>query len=185
PRWHQGRRPRAGDRGAGRREPAADHAAGDRGEYGLNGRLATAASVANVATQTCYRHPNRETGVSCSSCGRPICTDCMTPTNVGMRCPDCAKQRTKVVRMREMARAPRVTYALIAINVLVFLAERGQLSLSGSELHGTVVNEGFLDRATISLAHQYWRLVTYAFIHENFLHVFFNMCLLYVIGTML
>ena len=26
---------------------------------------------------TCYRHPNRETGVSCSNCGRPICPDCM------------------------------------------------------------------------------------------------------------
>ncbi len=80
---------------------------------------------------TCYRHPNRETGVSCSSCGRPICPDCMTPTNVGMRCPECAKQRTKVVRMREMAREPRVTYALIAINVLVFLAESGQFTISG------------------------------------------------------
>jgi membrane associated rhomboid family serine protease len=134
---------------------------------------------------TCYRHPNRETGVSCSSCGRPICPDCMTPTNVGMRCPECAKQRTKVVRMREMAREPRVTYALIAINVLVFLAERGQFTVSGSQLHGTVVNEGFLDRATISLAHQYWRLVTNAFIHENLLHILFNMYLLYLIGTML
>ena len=45
---------------------------------------------------TCYRHPNRETGVSCSNCGRPICPDCMTPTSVGMRCPECAKQKTQV-----------------------------------------------------------------------------------------
>ncbi len=48
--------------------------------------------------QTCYRHPNRETGVSCSNCGRPICPDCMTPTPVGMRCPECASQRTQVTR---------------------------------------------------------------------------------------
>ena len=48
--------------------------------------------------ETCYRHPNRETAVSCSSCGRPICPDCMTPTPVGMRCPECANQRTRVVR---------------------------------------------------------------------------------------
>ena len=40
---------------------------------------------------TCYRHPNRETGVSCSNCGNPICPDCMTPTPVGMRCPDCSR----------------------------------------------------------------------------------------------
>ena len=49
---------------------------------------------------TCYRHPNRETGVSCSNCGRPICPDCMTPTPVGMRCPECARERTPVRTMR-------------------------------------------------------------------------------------
>ncbi len=45
---------------------------------------------------TCYRHPSRETGVSCSNCGNPICPDCMTATPVGMRCPECSKQKTKV-----------------------------------------------------------------------------------------
>ena len=45
---------------------------------------------------TCYRHPGRETNVSCSNCGRPICPDCMTTTPVGMRCPECARQRTQV-----------------------------------------------------------------------------------------
>ncbi len=37
-------------------------------------------------------------GVSCSNCGRPICPDCMTPTPVGMRCPECARERTRVTR---------------------------------------------------------------------------------------
>ena len=36
----------------------------------------------------CYRHPNRETRVSCATCGRPICTDCMRQTDVGIKCPD-------------------------------------------------------------------------------------------------
>ncbi|MGD0455087.1 MAG: rhomboid family intramembrane serine protease [Solirubrobacteraceae bacterium] len=134
---------------------------------------------------TCYRHPSRETGVSCSNCGRPICPDCMTTTPVGMRCPECASQRTKVVRMRELAKVPRVTYALIAINVLVFLTEQGQFTLFGSEIHGTVINEGFLSRAAISESHQYWRLVSSAFLHENFIHIGFNMYLLYLLGLML
>lgn len=108
----------------------------------------------------------------------------MTPTNVGMRCPECAKQRTKVVRMREIARAPRVTYGLIAINVLVFLAEKEQFTLSGGAT-GKVVNEGFLGRYVISGLHQYWRLVTNAFIHEDIIHIGFNMYLLYVMGLML
>src|SRR5206468_631058 len=69
---------------------------------------------------TCYRHPKRETGVSCSNCGNPICPDCMTATPVGMRCPDCARRRTPVRTMRTMAVDPILTYALIAINVLVY-----------------------------------------------------------------
>ena len=64
---------------------------------------------------TCYRHPGRETGVSCSSCGRPICPDCMTPTSVGMRCPECSRERTRVRTARDLVSQPVVTYALIAI----------------------------------------------------------------------
>ena len=41
----------------------------------------------------CYRHPDRETGLSCSECDRPICTDCMTVAPVGLRCPDHATNR--------------------------------------------------------------------------------------------
>ena len=70
---------------------------------------------------TCYRHPGRETGVSCSNCGNPICPDCMTPTPVGMRCPDCSKQRTPVRTLRSMHVEPIATYVLIAINVAIFL----------------------------------------------------------------
>ena len=133
---------------------------------------------------TCYRHPSRETAVSCSSCGRPICPDCMTTTQVGMRCPECASQRTKVVRMREMAAVPRVTYALIAINVLVFLTEQGQFTLTG-EAYGKVVRRRRLYRAAISEGHQYYRLVTSAFLHVDLLHIGFNMYLLYLLGMML
>ena len=79
--------------------------------------------------ETCYRHPGRETGVSCSNCGRPICPECMTSTPVGMRCPECAKQTTKVRTgggAFSGARTPYATYALIAINVVVFLAQLGR-----------------------------------------------------------
>jgi hypothetical protein len=39
----------------------------------------------------CYRHPKRETRVSCASCGRPICTECMVQTDVGIKCPEDAR----------------------------------------------------------------------------------------------
>src|SRR5215467_10228502 len=75
---------------------------------------------------TCYRHPSRETGVSCSNCGKPICPECMTPTPVGMRCPECAQQKTRVTRgvgEASLRMAAPGTFILIAINVAVFLAE--------------------------------------------------------------
>jgi membrane associated rhomboid family serine protease len=109
----------------------------------------------------------------------------MTTTAVGMRCPECSKQRTKVVRLRDMATVPRVTYAMIAINVAVFLTEKGQFSPYGSGVYGTVVNEGVLDRYDVSVNHQYWRLISAGFLHENLLHIGFNMYLLYVLGMML
>jgi membrane associated rhomboid family serine protease len=146
-----------------------------------------------VDMATCYRHPSRETGVSCSSCGRPICPDCMTPTPVGMRCPECSRQRTRVVRMREMSRVPQVTYALIAINVIVFLAEGPSAFTINGAASGTLATKGALlgsselpALAGQGVAHgQWWRIVTSGFLHEDFLHIGFNMLVLYYIGVML
>jgi membrane associated rhomboid family serine protease len=136
---------------------------------------------------TCYRHPSRETGVACSSCGRPICPDCMTPTPVGMRCPECARERTKVKTARHLRRGgdPVATYVLIAINVAAFLgSSSGGLSLSGSEA-GSVYQHGALFGPAIAHQHEYWRLITSGFLHANLLHILFNMYFIYVIGTML
>jgi hypothetical protein len=45
-----------------------------------------------VAPVHCANHPKVETGVSCSSCGKPICPDCMVPAAVGIKCRECARQ---------------------------------------------------------------------------------------------
>ena len=139
----------------------------------------------------CYRHPDRETGVSCSSCGRPICPDCMTPTPVGMRCPECARQRTPVRTMRELYAEPTVTYVLIAANVMLFVAELatgGNGSRLVLELTTLGSNVDPQTGAAIGIAEgQWWRLVTGAFLHDpgNPLHILFNMYLLFVLGRML
>jgi membrane associated rhomboid family serine protease len=136
--------------------------------------------------QTCYRHPNRETGVSCSNCGRPICPDCMTPTPVGMRCPECAQQRTRVVRG---AVAPShfdapATYVLIALNVAVFLAEvaggGGGLTPSGSSL---IFNFGLFGPSVAE--GEWYRLLTSGFLHASIFHIGFNMFALYFLGRIL
>lgn len=41
----------------------------------------------------CYRHPETETALHCTSCGRPICVRCTTPAAVGQLCPECRKGR--------------------------------------------------------------------------------------------
>lgn len=127
---------------------------------------------------TCYRHPGRETGVSCSNCGNPICTDCMTATPVGMRCPDCAKQKTQV-RVGAAAFAggdPIATYVIMGICVAVFFLGGG---------NGAVFQDGALYGPAVDLGHDYWRLVTYGFLHGGIIHIAFNMILLFQLGTML
>src|SRR5881227_2079484 len=82
---------------------------------------------------TCYRHPSRETGVSCSNCGRPICPDCMTATSVGMRCPECAKQKTKVRTAATITGGPpQVTVAIIVTCAVLFLGSGGGIGLQSS-----------------------------------------------------
>src|SRR3954464_14602905 len=117
--------------------------------------------TAGPATKTCYRHPNRVTGVSCSSCGRPICPDCMTPTSVGMRCPECAKQRTKVQNMRTLTSEPRVTVALIIINAVVFLGS-GSFGIGNGGGNSLYRNFALFGPA-IDLNNEYWRLDTGGF----------------------
>jgi membrane associated rhomboid family serine protease len=135
--------------------------------------------------QTCYRHPDRETGVSCSSCGRPICPDCMTPTPVGMRCPECSKERTKVRTVTSPSDEPVITYALIAVNVLVFLGELAGGGAVASRGGGSVIDNGGLIGSAIAQDHEYWRLVTSGFLHAGLIHIGFNMYLLYILGTLL
>lgn len=135
---------------------------------------------------TCYRHPDRETGVSCSNCGRPICPDCMTPTPVGMRCPECAKQKTRVTRgaVGPGRYDTPATYVLIALNVVAYLIEiaggNGGLSPGNSSividfgLYGPFVAEG-----------EWYRLLTSGFLHASIIHLGFNMFALYFLGRIL
>ena len=132
----------------------------------------------------CYRHPGRETGVSCANCGRPICTDCMTSTSVGMRCPECAKQKTKVKRVSSMSYdRPTVTIALIAINVLMYLGTASQGATTGIG-GSTIVNRFALFGPSVE-AGEWYRLVTSGFLHAGIFHVGFNMYILWWLGNQL
>jgi membrane associated rhomboid family serine protease len=109
----------------------------------------------------------------------------MTPTPVGMRCPECSRDRTKVKTLRSMPSTPMVTQTLIVINVLVFFAEAAGGSGLGSGGGGQIFNKGALFGPLIAHQHEYWRLFTSGFLHAGLFHVFVNMLSLWFIGQML
>jgi membrane associated rhomboid family serine protease len=113
----------------------------------------------------------------------------MTPTSVGMRCPECARDRTKVKTVRSRPSTPIVTQILIAINAAVFIGEVASGTPLGgvnSSSFGTVYEKGALFGPYIDqVHHQYYRLVTVGFLHDGLLHIAFNMLFLFFIGRML
>lgn len=102
-----------------------------------------------------------------------------------MRCPECARDRTKVKTIGSRTSAPTVTQILIAINVIVFFAETATGAPLGGGGGGTIFNKGLLYGPFISQSHEYWRLVTAGFLHDGLLHILFNMVFLYFMGRIL
>ena len=149
--------------------------------------MAAVSTAEQTQAMTCYRHPGTETAVACSSCGRPICTECMVFAAVGIKCPECAGQPTGAKKAATRARRVAgestggiVTKALIAINLAVFLLQISQGDISGTDsdvfergaLYGPLVADG-----------DWWRLVTAGFLHIGPIHVLFNLLMLYWFGT--
>ncbi len=95
-----------------------------------------------VETMRCYRHPKRETRVSCATCGRPICTECMRQTEVGIKCPDDARlprgARAGAMKGSQMVRSllAGVAVALLGVPVVFAIFQIGFFSLIFSALAG-------------------------------------------------
>src|ERR1700735_1242500 len=79
------------------------------------------------AVPTCFRHPGRETYVSCVRCGRPACPDCLRSAAVGQQCVECVKSGNVGTRSAtgrfggRTAAGATVTWTLVVINILLFL----------------------------------------------------------------
>jgi membrane associated rhomboid family serine protease len=124
----------------------------------------------------CYRHPDREAGVKCRRCERPICPDCMISAPVGFQCRECVKGAPAVRTLRSLRADPYVTIVLIAVNVAVFLPHLNAPDQQTRDL-------GLL---AAFVAHgDWWRIVTSGFLHFDLLHVGFNMVILWMVGNML
>jgi membrane associated rhomboid family serine protease len=145
---------------------------------------------------TCFRHPGRETYVSCVRCGRHACPDCLRSAAVGQQCVDCVRagnsgtrQASAVFGGRAVAGAV-VTWALVAINVVLYLFELVRPSL-GYDLGmiglGRFTNGGPLQGVAEG---QWYRLITSAFLPPpggglGPLDIIFNMWALILVGPAL
>jgi membrane associated rhomboid family serine protease len=139
-------------------------------------------------TMVCYRHPNQETAVTCSSCGRPICPDCMVFAAVGIKCPECAGRATgakKTARRIGTAAGQGtgavVTKTLIGVNVAVYLLQISQAN-DTSGVGGPLFDNGALYGPLVADG-EWWRLVTAGFLHASPIHILFNMLMLWWFGS--
>ncbi|WP_411103616.1 rhomboid family intramembrane serine protease [Streptomyces sp. cmx-4-9] len=141
----------------------------------------------------CYRHPDRDTGISCTRCERPICSACMISASVGFQCPECVREGSGTGH-RPAANAPRtlaggvvaddpqlVTKILIGINAAVFFLV---LLAPGLAIHLELLGRyrefgGPVEGVSTG---EYQRLLTSVFLHVEWWHIIGNMIGLWVIG---
>jgi membrane associated rhomboid family serine protease len=150
------------------------------------------------APPTCYRHPNRETWVSCVRCGRHACPDCLRSAAVGQQCADCVTgagrttRRPTTVFGGRPARTATVTWTLIAVNVLLFLVELAKPNIAND--WGLLGYARFTNGGPVQgiAAGQWYRLITSAFLPPatglgglGFLDIAFNLWALFAVGPSL
>jgi membrane associated rhomboid family serine protease len=141
----------------------------------------------DAETPVCYRHPDRQTWVSCQRCGRYICPECQTQAAVGVQCPECVKEgragmprrAPAVVRALRPSGTPVVTFTLIGLCVALFVLQY----VTG----GTLTDAWLMDPS--AARSEPWRLLTSGFLHSQAsffpIHLLFNMYALYIFGPVL
>jgi membrane associated rhomboid family serine protease len=154
---------------------------------------------ASAGVPTCYRHPDRETYVSCSRCGRPACPDCLRAAPVGQQCLDCVHGRSP--EAGPQPRQPRtafggrvttgaaVTWSLVGINVVLYLAVLVRPSIATNLEMVGYAGDGRGGAIGVG-AGQWYRLLTSAFVAPSggglgFTDILFNMWALIVVGPQL
>ncbi|MFE9806329.1 rhomboid family intramembrane serine protease [Streptomyces sp. NPDC005227] len=141
----------------------------------------------------CYRHPDRETGVRCTRCERPICPECMVSASVGFQCPDCirggsgtghapAATQPRTIAGGTIARDPRLaTKVLIGLNVALYVVQ--QVAGDTFTDRFTLFGRAFLAGDIQGVAEgQWYRMLTSMFLHGSPIHIIFNMLSLWWLG---
>lgn len=129
---------------------------------------------------SCYRHPERSTGIACQRCSRPICGECMNPASVGFQCPRCVglgRSGVRAPRTRFGAEvgagagsATKVVMVVLTVVWVLNLATRGLV-------------DNLLAMSTLDVASgQFWRLVTTSVTSGGLLGLLMNLLVLWLAG---
>ncbi|MER7662090.1 MULTISPECIES: rhomboid family intramembrane serine protease [unclassified Streptomyces] len=143
----------------------------------------------------CYRHPGRETGISCVRCERPICPECMVDASVGFQCPDCvrtgsgtghaptANQPRTIAGGSIRSDAFLITKILVAVNAAVYVVvlALGDRFLDETLLIGYAYNPQLNEVVGVADG-EWYRLITSVFLHEEVPHILFNLVGLWFLG---
>lgn len=178
-----------------------DCARADAGGSAGGWRFEAAADAEAEVVYACYRHRERETGVFCVRCDRPICHQCMVPAAVGFQCVECVDQAARGQRQWVASSSPRVpvTQGLIIANAVVFVIVliidgsfslwRGNITSVHADfaLLGAAVDfdAGWFFNGELREGGEWWRIFTSAFLHYGVLHIGMNMLILLLIGRLL
>ena len=128
----------------------------------------------------CYRHPDRQTGIACQRCGRPICGECMNPASVGFHCPRC------VGAGRAGVREPRTRFGArmspgggtATKGVMVALAV---VYVTNLVLRGGVLSWLIMWNPPVA-AGELWRLLTGGLVSGGLLGLAMNLLVLWLAG---
>ncbi|MET9965123.1 rhomboid family intramembrane serine protease [Streptomyces sp. NPDC006356] len=142
----------------------------------------------------CYRHPDRETGIRCTRCERPICPECMVNASVGFQCPNCVRtgsgtghapsaSQPRTLAGGTLTADPRLlTKILIGINLAIFIAvQTSDALLNDLVLLGAWPPAPYTPTQGVA-GGEWYRLVTSMFTHEAPWHIGFNMLSLWWLG---
>jgi membrane associated rhomboid family serine protease len=139
-----------------------------------------AGPAADPVPRTCYRHKDRTTYVSCVRCGRPICAECMRPAPVGFQCPDDVAAGAKQQRPLRNQFGARQVYGRAYVTFTM---------LQGFPITQQASNKFTQDYESFNYAiahdHEYYRLLTGAFLHVAIWHIGLNMLVLLMVGPTL
>ncbi len=139
----------------------------------------------------CTRHQQVETYLSCTTCDRPFCYECLIQAAVGSKCGECAKGRpigsTDTAKGRATVAATELTANRLApLWIVLGLMAAGNLAMFVAAGPTSAINGiGRYSLSTDAVKLEWWRLFTGAIGHQSVIAVAINLAMTWWLGRFL